>query len=86
MNAQQLHEQIDKLTILSLKRLDKNLKLKDELIDLGDQYITAARTIDGLVDSHQFFEGLLKTRQDEIGNLLAVNAILTQQLKMKGLH
>ena len=83
MSAKALTEQIEKLTILGLTRLDKNIKLKDELLDLGDQYITAARVIDGLVekynDSNELFTGQLKSANDRITCLLAENALLKQR-------
>ena len=90
MQAKAAIDQIESLTILSIERLDKNLKLKDELIDLGDHYIEVSRNIDGLTEKfniiNEFFTGQLKKLNGMNSDLLAENAILKQQLKMKRIH
>jgi len=78
MKAKQAIEQIEKLTILSLTRLDKNLKLKDELADLLDKYMDLAVNYN---INNEMFTGQIATAKDEVTNLLCANADLRHQLR-----
>jgi len=90
MSARSMSEEVVRLTMLRLKHLGTSSRLKVDLDDLGDKCVKAAKVINELIKeqsiSNEYYTGQLKSANDRIGNLLAENAILKQQLKIRKAH